>query len=93
MQKSFIYILSNKSKTIYVGVTNNLRRRIAEHRQSIIKGFTERYNIKDLVYFEEFSDIRYAIRREKQIKGWLRKKKIELIKTLNPNWIDLSNDI
>ena len=93
MHKSFIYILANKSKTLYVGVTNDLKRRMSEHKVNSIKGFPARYNINMLVYFEEFSDIRYAIRREKQIKGWLRKKKIELIETLNPDWVDLSNDI
>jgi len=93
MHKSYIYILSNKSKTLYVGVTNDLKRRASEHKVNSIKGFTARYNINILVYFEEFSNIRYAIRREKQIKGWLRKRKVELIETLNPNWIDLSNDI
>jgi putative endonuclease len=93
MQKSFIYILSNKSKTLYVGVTNDLKRRMSEHKVNSIKGFTARYNINILVYFEEFSDIGYAIRREKQIKGWLRKKKIEFIEKFDPEGIDLGNDI
>ena len=74
-------------------MTNDLKRRVSEHKVNSIKGFTARYNINILVYFEEFSDIRYAIMREKQIKGWIRKKKINLIEKFNPNWIDLGNDI
>ena len=84
--------MTNKSKTLYVGVTNNLHRRVYEHKNKIIQGFTSKYNITKVVYFEVFNDIESAIKREKQIKGWLRKKKIELIESMNPDWNDLSEE-
>lgn len=84
--------MTNKSKTLYVGVTNNLQRRVYEHKNKIIQGFTSKYNITKVVYFEVFNDIESAIKREKQIKGWLRKKKIELIESMNPEWNDLSKE-
>jgi len=84
--------MTNKSKTLYTGVTNNLRPRVYEHKEKIFKGFTAKYNITKLVYFEILNDINSAIRREKQIKGWLRKKKIDLIETTNPEWKDLSEE-
>ncbi|MEA5551620.1 GIY-YIG nuclease family protein [Anabaena cylindrica UHCC 0172] len=74
----------------YTGVTNDLQRRIYEHKQKLIPGFKQKYNITKLVYYEETSDIQVAIEREKQIKGWLRSKKILLIESINPNWQDLS---
>ena len=86
----YIYIMTNKSRTLYTGVTNNLERRISEHKQKLIPGFTSKYNITRLVYYEEYSDIRDTIAREKQIKGWLREKKIALIESENPEWKDLS---
>ena len=86
----FVYIMTNKSGTLYTGVTNNLERRIYEHQQHLVKGFTNKYKIEKLVYFEETNDINAAISREKQIKGWLRKKKIALIESMNPGWKDLS---
>ena len=86
----FVYIMTNKSGTLYTGVTNNLERRIYEHKHHLVKGFTNKYNIDKLVYFEETNDIHAAISREKQIKGWLRKKKIALIESMNPGWKDLS---
>jgi putative endonuclease len=89
----WVYILTNRSRTLYVGVTNNLVRRVYEHRSKVNEGFTKRYNIHQLVYFEETNDIRVAIAREKQIKGWLRHKKIALIEEFNPEWQDLSKDI
>jgi putative endonuclease len=82
--------MTNRSGTLYTGVTNNLERRIYEHRHHLVKGFTKKYNIEKLVYFEETNDIHAAISREKQIKGWLRKKKIALIESMNPGWKDLS---
>jgi len=82
--------MTNKSGTLYTGVTNNLERRIYEHKHHLVKGFTNKYNIDKLVYFEETNDINAAISREKQIKGWLRKKKIALIESMNPGWKDLS---
>jgi putative endonuclease len=82
--------MTNKSKTLYTGVTEDLERRIYEHKKKLTKGFTERYNITKLVYYEVTNDVQAAIEREKQIKGWLRMKKIALIETMNPQWTDLS---
>jgi putative endonuclease len=90
MNQYYIYIMTNKSKTLYTGVTNNLERRTYEHKQKLIPGFTQKYNITQLVFYEETSDITTAIEREKQIKGWLRSKKIALIESINPTWEDLS---
>ena len=84
--------MTNKSGTLYTGVTNDLERRTYEHRHHLIEGFTKRYKIKKLVYFEETNDINAAISREKQIKGWVRKKKIALIESINPHWKDLSEE-
>ena len=90
MNQYYVYILSNKSKTLYTGITNNLQRRVFEHKSKKIKGFTSRYNITRLVYYETTIDVKSAIAREKQIKGWVRKKKIALIESMNPEWRDLS---
>ena len=92
MKKYYIYILSNRSKTLYTGITNNLKRRLLEHRAGQVC-FTSKYKIDKLVYAEEFNDPRNAIIREKQIKGWLRKKKVALIESINPGWKDLSNSM
>ena len=81
--------MTNTSRTLYVGVTNNLERRVFEHKSKSIAGFTRTYNITKLIYFEEFSDIRYAIVREKQIKSWRRQKKLALIKSTNPAWEEI----
>ena len=86
----FVYILTNSVKTLYVGVTNDLERRVYEHKHKLVRGFTKRYNITWLVYYEHTSDILSAIAREKEIKGWLRRKKVKLIESLNPKWKDLS---
>lgn len=86
-----VYIATNLSKTLYIGVTNNLDRRMYEHKQKLIPGFTKRYNITKLVYLEATNSIKDAIVREKQLKGWLRQRKIELIESTNPSWKDLSN--
>lgn len=86
----FVYILTNKSNTLYVGVTNDLNRRINEHKNKLTSGFTQKYNLDKLVYFNEFAQIEEAIGAEKKIKGWTRKKKMELIKTINPNFKNLS---
>lgn len=88
----YVYIMTNKSRTLYTGVTNDLIRRVYEHKNKIIKGFTSRYNITMLVFYETYSSIHLAIEREKQIKGWLRKKKIALIDSVNPEWNDLSEE-
>ena len=82
--------MTNRSKTLYTGVTNDLTRRVFEHKNKMIDGFTRKYNITKLVYYEETNDIQAAIGREKQIKGWLRSKKIALIESVNPEWNDLS---
>jgi putative endonuclease len=82
--------MASRSRTLYTGVTNNLERRVAEHRLHRATGFSERYRIERLVYFETWGHIRYAIQREKQIKGWLRAKKVALIESKNPTWEDLS---
>jgi putative endonuclease len=86
MKNYYVYITTNLSKTLYTGVTNNLARRVYEHKNKLVEGFTKKYNITQLVYFEVFNNIEDAIRREKQIKGWVRKKKIALIESMNPEW-------
>ena len=86
----YVYIMSNTSRTLYTGVTNNLERRVYEHKNKIFLGFTACYNLTMLVYFKESRDVQAAITREKQIKGWRRTKKSELIGSMNPKWIDLS---
>jgi len=88
----FVYIMSNRSKTLYTGVTNNLIRRVREHKMGTGSCFAAKYKLDRLVYFERFEDIRNAIEREKRIKGWLRIKKIALIVAVNPAWRDLSLD-
>jgi len=90
MKQYYVYIMTNRSGTLYAGMTNNLKRRVWEHKQKLVPGFTKRYNITRLVYYEETADVNAAIAREKQIKGWLRKKKIALIESVNPGWKDLS---
>jgi putative endonuclease len=93
-QKSYyVYLLSNwNNKVLYIGVTNDLERRIYEHRQKLIAGYTEKYNVNKLVYYEETSDVIAAISREKQLKKWRRDKKNALVNGLNPEWKDLSLD-
>ena len=84
-------MLTNQSnKVLYTGITNNLERRLYEHSNKLFDGFTSKYNAKKLVYFEHTSDVRAAIEREKQIKGWTRSKKNQLIESINPEWEDLS---
>ena len=92
MKQYFVYIMASASGTLYTGVTGDLERRVAEHKQKLIPGFTARYNITRLVYYESTPDVRSAIAREKQIKGWLRAKKIALVESVNPQWRDLSED-
>jgi len=90
MNNYYVYILTNKSnKVLYTGVTNNLSRRIYEHKNKLILGFTVKYNVDKLVYYEVYDNIEDAIQREKNIKKWYRKWKIELVNKLNPNWEDL----
>ncbi len=91
MKQFFVYIMTNKRNgTLYVGITNDLVRRVYEHKHKLLPGFTAKYGLDKLVYFEEFSDARQAITREKQIKGWLRVKKLALIESANPDWHDLA---
>lgn len=90
MKTYYVYIMAGKFRTLYTGVTNDLERRVSEHKQKLLPGFTAKYKVDRLVYYEDFRDIRAAIRREKQIKGWLRAKKIALIIAKNPTWNDLS---
>ena len=89
-RRYYVYILTNRSKTLYVGVTNNLRRRVWEHKSGAGSEFCRHYKIDRLVYYESFENVGYAISREKQIKGWLRIRKIQLIVAMNPEWKDLS---
>ena len=86
----YVYILTNKSGTLYTGVTNDLERRVRQHKDRAVPGFTARYRIDRLVYYERFNDVHQAIEWEKRIKGWVRAKKIALIESLNPKWDDLS---
>ena len=89
----YVYILTNKhNTTVYTGVTNNLERRLYEHKNKLADGFTKRYNLDKLVYFDTTTDVRSAIAREKEIKGWTRAKKNNLINSINPEWKDLSAD-
>ncbi len=90
MKKYYVYILSSHSKTLYTGITDDLIRRMAEHKKGIGSKFASRYKINVLVYYEEGDDVNQAIYREKQIKGWLRSKKLALIEESNPEWKDLS---
>ena len=92
MPSYYVYTLASRSRTLHVGVTRDLVRRLHEHRSGLVPGFTSRYRIHRLVYFETTNDIRSAIAREKQIKGWIRERKVELIVSANPTWRDLSED-
>jgi putative endonuclease len=89
----YTYMMSNRSKTIYTGVTNGLRKRVCQHKLGVNEGFTHKYKLDRLVYYETYSHVLDAIAREKQIKGWLRIKKIELIVSVNPTWVDLSRKL
>ena len=94
MKQGFVYIMSNKPEgTLYIGVTSDIIKRIYEHKNNLADGFTKRYNLKTLVYYEIFDEIEEAIKREKQLKNWQRDWKIELISQKNPNWKDLYEGI
>ena len=90
MKEYAVYILSNHARTLYTGVTNDLERRVREHKRGEETGFTTRYRIHRLVYFEAHRDVRDALRREKTIKGWTRTKKVALIEEANAGWLDLA---
>jgi putative endonuclease len=87
-----VYIMVSRPRALYIGMTNHLESRVADHKQNLVPGFTSQYHVTRLVYFEPFNDVRDAIAREKQLKRWRREKKINLIERLNPNWRDLSED-
>lgn len=93
MRDYYVYIMTNRTHTLYVGVTNDLHRRVDEHIKGVTSGFTSKYKINRLVYYEHFEDIGGAIAREKEIKGWLRRKKITLIESINPKWSDLGREL
>ena len=84
--------MASKSRILYVGMTNDLQRRVEQHKQKLVEGFTQRYNVTRLVFYEVTNDVHAAIAREKQIKGWRRSKKTELIESINPAWKDLSDE-
>ena len=94
MKNYYTYIMANKTNTtIYIGVTSDLIKRVWQHKNKVIDGFTKHYNVDKLVYYEETTDVDSAIAREKQLKGWNRAKKNKLIESINPNWDDLYDDI
>lgn len=94
MKQYYVYILaSKKNGTLYIGVTNSLVRRVYEHKEELIEGFTKKYDVKNLVYYEILNEINEAIKREKALKKWLRKWKIDLIEKMNPEWKDLYYEI
>ena len=88
----YVYLMASKSHVLYVGLTNDLQRRVEQHKQKLVEGFTARYNITRLVYYEVTNDVHVALAREKEIKGWRRSKKVALIESVNPTWRDLSDD-
>ena len=90
MRSYYVYLMASRSRVLYVGVTNDLGRRVREHKQGLNAGFTKQYRVTRLVYFERFADIRDAIAREKVIKGWKRSRKLSLIHSQNPTWEDLA---
>ncbi|MCL2451305.1 GIY-YIG nuclease family protein [Candidatus Saccharibacteria bacterium] len=94
MKSYYVYILTNRTNQIfYIGITNDLWRRIYEHKNHLVTGFTDKYNLEKLVYYEETSDVNSAIQREKQLKNWHRQWKINLIEQANPNYKDLAEEL
>ncbi len=90
MKRYYVYVVSSRSGTLYIGMSNNIERRMWEHKSGEFEGFATKYGCDRLVYYESFDDVRKAIDREKQLKGWVRRKKIELIESVNPRWQDLA---
>jgi putative endonuclease len=90
MKTYYVYIVASRSLVLYIGVTNDLQRRLYEHKNKLFAGFTEKYDVNRLLYFETFSDIEQAIHREKQLKGWNREKKLTLIRRANPELIEIT---
>ena len=91
MREYYTYIVSNNSRTLYIGVTNDIKRRMWEHKTGALKGFTSRYRMTNLVHYETFENVNDAIAREKQLKSWLRRKKVALLEERNTDWDDLSS--
>jgi putative endonuclease len=89
----YVYIMASRSRVIYIGVTNDLRRRVEQHQQKVVQGFTQKYNCTRLVYYESTEDVHSALAREKELKGWRREKKTALIESVNPTWQDLSAEL
>jgi putative endonuclease len=92
MREFYVYILASRTAVLYVGVTNDLERRVCEHKRKLVPGFTAKYNVNNLVYYETFPTAPQAIEAEKKIKGWTRAKKITLVEAQNPKWRDLAED-
>jgi putative endonuclease len=92
MRTYYVYVMASRARVLYTGVTNDLARRVDEHKRSLNAGFTSKYRVTRLVHCEEFRDIRVAIAREKELKGWKRSRKIALIERRNPTWLDLAED-
>ena len=93
MKSYYVYILSSPTGTLYIGFTNDLIRRVYEHKEKLVEGFTKKYDIHRLIYYEEYDDVNEARDRERQLKGWRRKKKLDLIRTVNPKFVDLYDEI
>ena len=94
MKTYYVYILaSRKDGTLYIGFTNDLKRRVYEHKNNLVEGFTNKYNVNMLVYYEQTNDVNSAIQREKRLKKWERKWKIRLIEKMNPDWLDLFDSL
>ncbi len=93
MKLYYVYIMTSPSRVLYIGMTDNLERRVSEHKQGLLKGFTSKYKCKILVYFESSNDVSAVLEREKQLKRWNRQKKIDLIEKMNPEWKDLGEEL
>jgi putative endonuclease len=93
MNNYYVYVLASRTGTLYIGMTRDLVRRVYEHKHKLVPGFTARYGVDRLVYFEHTHDVAAAITREKTIKGWTRKRKLALVASVNPEWKDLAGDI
>ena len=92
MDQYYVYMMTNATRTLYIGVTNDLERRVYEHKRKLVDGFTKKYSVTWLAYYEVTSDVYVALTREKQLKKWSRGKKVALIESLNPQWTDLAQD-
>lgn len=93
MKQYYVYIMASYSRVVYTGMTNDLCRRVYQHKHKLIEGFTSKYNVNQLVYYETTNDVKAAIEREKQIKDWRREKRVALIEGMNPKWLDLSVEL